>query len=527
MITRMLNEANIAEIRLKTGDLMVANFNRLNCKHASFFMVLLFFEWVMAVMFALVVSPQTWIGTQSMIHIHVWAAMILGAMIISMPIFLLKTAPEKTLTRHVVAVAQMLMSVLLIHLSGGRIETHFHVFVSLALLSYYRDWRVLVTASVVIAVDHYIRGIFWPESVFGVLIAGQWRWLEHTAWVVFEDIGLFYAIKQSVFEMRIMAERQATLSVINFNFEQLVAEKTSALKEANAQLRIESENREKLQRQLMQGQKMESLGHMAAGVAHEINNPMAYVISNIQSLIRLGKPLEAINAEINQLKAHREANNDDAVLEGAGSLIACHDENRLGRKLSRYSETLDETMEGAIRIKEIVENMKRFSREGEKAFKPASIEEILDATLRILDHQLKYTIQVKKHYGQLPEVACRSNELGQVFLNIIQNAAQSIKGVGIIRLTTWFDDDFIYVSIKDNGAGIPKDKLSHIFDPFFTTKSVGEGTGLGLSLSYGIVQSHQGDIRVTSQVGKGTEFVVSVSRHLVADDQTADKEVSV
>ena len=146
------------------------------------------FQWLMGIVFALWVSPLAWDGPVSRTHLHVWAAIILGGIISLFPALLGLLRPGLPSTRYVIAVAQMLMGALLIHLTGGRIETHFHVFGSLAFLAFYRDWRVLIPATVVVALDHMLRGIFWPQSVYGVVVASQWRWLEHAAWVLFEDV---------------------------------------------------------------------------------------------------------------------------------------------------------------------------------------------------------------------------------------------------------------------------------------------------------------------------------------------------
>src|SRR5204862_3069020 len=145
------------------------------------------------------------------VHLHVWAAVFVGGAISLFPALLAIFRPGRPSTRYTIAVAQMLMGALLIHLSGGRIETHFHVFGSLAFLAFYRDWRVLIPATVVVALDHMLRGYFWPQSVYGVLVASQWRWIEHAAWVVFEDVFLVVSCLRSVAEMRQTAERTAAL----------------------------------------------------------------------------------------------------------------------------------------------------------------------------------------------------------------------------------------------------------------------------------------------------------------------------
>ena len=172
---------------------------------------LMAFQWLLGIVFSLWVSPLTWEGPVSQTHVHVWSAVLLGGVISIFPALLGWFRAGEPMTRHVIAVAQLLMGALLIHLTGGRLETHFHVFGSLAFLAFYRDWRVLIPATVVVALDHMLRGMFWPQSVYGVVVASQWRWLEHAAWVVFEDIFLVVACVRSVAEMRQTADRTATL----------------------------------------------------------------------------------------------------------------------------------------------------------------------------------------------------------------------------------------------------------------------------------------------------------------------------
>jgi methyl-accepting chemotaxis protein len=176
-----------------------------------FFAGLLGLEWVLGILAALFIAPRTWAGTSSQVHVHVWAALLLGGGIVALPIALARLRPGRTETRHVIAAGQMLVSALWIHLTGGRIETHFHVFGSLAILAYYRDWRVLVTASTVVAIDHLLRGIYWPQSVYGVLAGAQWRWLEHAGWVAFQDAFLIRFCLEGIRDMREAAEREATL----------------------------------------------------------------------------------------------------------------------------------------------------------------------------------------------------------------------------------------------------------------------------------------------------------------------------
>jgi diguanylate cyclase (GGDEF)-like protein len=221
------------------------------CKRTDrMFAGLMAVQWVAAIAAALWLAPKTWAGPYSQTHIHVWAAVFLGGAISLFPMTLALVRPGETSTRYVIATAQMLMSSLLIHLTGGRIETHFHVFGSLAFLAFYRDWRVLVPATVVVAADHFLRGVFWPESVYGVLTVSNWRWLEHAGWVLFEDTFLFIAIKRNVSEMWSIAARTDEIKGLNESLENRVTERTIQLVNANEELTREVRERKQAEEQL-------------------------------------------------------------------------------------------------------------------------------------------------------------------------------------------------------------------------------------------------------------------------------------
>jgi PAS domain S-box-containing protein len=217
-------------------------------------------QWLAGVIAAFLISPRSWSGAQSEVHVHVWAAVLLGGVITILPVLLALTQPGTILTRHAVAVGQMLMSALLIHLSGGRIETHFHIFGSLAILAFYRDWKVLISASALVYVDHLVRGIFWPESVYGTLQAPVWRSLEHAGWVVFEVAFLIISIRKSLSEMWIVAERQAKLEALNENIERVVGERTGELRREITERGQAEEQLKKSQTQLAQAQKIAHFG---------------------------------------------------------------------------------------------------------------------------------------------------------------------------------------------------------------------------------------------------------------------------
>jgi two-component system sensor histidine kinase/response regulator len=200
------------------------------------FVGLFLFQWAAAVGLALWVTPLTWAGADRSTHPHVWAALLLGLAVISLPVALGVLQPGRALTRHVIAAGQMLTGALLIHLTGGRIETHFHVFGSLALLSFYRDWRVLVTASLVAAGDHFVRGLAWPESIYGGP-AGAWRWAEHIGWVAFIDVFLVYLCRRSARDQVATAERQAAVEAAHEGVEGLVRQRTAELEERESRFR--------------------------------------------------------------------------------------------------------------------------------------------------------------------------------------------------------------------------------------------------------------------------------------------------
>ena len=224
-------------IERRTNELLNAQKLDLYRRTDRLFAGLMAFQWLAGIAAALWISPRTWIGSTSYVHLHVWAAVFLGGAISLFPILLVWWRPGAASTRYSIAVGQMLTSALLIHLTGGRIETHFHVFGSLALLAFYRDWRVFIPATVVVAADHMIRGIYYPQSVFGILTASPWRWLEHAGWVVFEDIFLLVSCHRSTEEMRTLAERQASLETTNETIERTVRERTAELHKAELQYR--------------------------------------------------------------------------------------------------------------------------------------------------------------------------------------------------------------------------------------------------------------------------------------------------
>jgi signal transduction histidine kinase len=257
--------------------------------------------------------------------------------------------------------------------------------------------------------------------------------------------------------------------------------------------------------QLLQAEKMASIGQLAAGVAHEINNPIGYVGSNLGTLREYVNALLDIIAEF-ESRAPRLPAADVAALREA---MSAHEFEYLRKDIVCL---LEESTAGVHRVKQIVQDLKDFSHAGEKAWLWADLHKGLDSTLNIVQNEIKYVASVTRRYGDIPQVECLASQLNQVFLNLLVNAAHSFAGAtrhgSIVVTTGCLGEGEVFVEVADDGCGIAPEHLTRIFDPFFTTKPVGTGTGLGLSLSYGIVRRHGGRIEVSSERDVGTTFRV-------------------
>jgi signal transduction histidine kinase len=259
---------------------------------------------------------------------------------------------------------------------------------------------------------------------------------------------------------------------------------------------------ERLQAQLVQTEKMASLGQLSAGIAHELNNPAGFVYGN----------MDLLQGYIAELVKLFDAYNQVALPAEAAALVSSlKTEIGYERLMSDLGPIISDCREGAQRICDVVKNLRLFSRLDEAEFKSININEGIDSTIRLLSsYYSSGRIVLRRDYAELPLVNCYAGQLNQVWMNLLVNAAQAVGDQGEVTISSRLEDNSVAVAISDTGCGIPEDKLSKIFDPFFTTKPVGEGTGLGLSISYGIVERHGGTINVLTQVGKGTTFTVTI-----------------
>ncbi|WP_300759713.1 ATP-binding protein [Janthinobacterium sp.] len=255
--------------------------------------------------------------------------------------------------------------------------------------------------------------------------------------------------------------------------------------------------------QLLQSEKMASIGQLAAGIAHEINNPIGFVNSNMSSLQTYVGTLFDVIAQYEE--AMRQPLAASAL---AARVQQVRGQADLAFLQADMVDLVRESMDGLKRVRDIVQALKDFSHVGETDWQIANLHAGLDSTLNIVSNELKYKARIEKHYGDLPQINCLASQLNQVFMNLLVNAGQAISGEGVISIRTGHADGWVWVEIGDTGAGIAPEHLNRIFEPFFTTKAVGSGTGLGLSLSYGIVMKHGGRIEVASVPGQGTRFTV-------------------
>ncbi|WLI13763.1 MULTISPECIES: ATP-binding protein [Pseudomonas] len=290
------------------------------------------------------------------------------------------------------------------------------------------------------------------------------------------------------------------------HLEHLVDQRTDQFKQASEALQREIDERKQLESQLVQSEKLASLGQLAAGVAHEINNPIGFISSNLGALDGYFKQLQSM------LDAYREAENAIGSSEVIDRLGQLRERVELDFLREDIPLLIKESKDGIGRVGQIVKDLKDFSRvDSNQEWQWTNLQQGIESTLNIVANELKYKADVVKEYKELPDIECLPSQINQVIMNLIVNASQAMGPErGTITLRTGLEGETVSIEVADTGIGIEPDNLQKIFDPFYTTKPVGQGTGLGLSLSYGIVKKHQGDISVRSEVGVGSTFRVEL-----------------
>ena len=475
---------------------------------------LLAFEWIGVMLLAGLRSPFTWEGVDWHIHPHLYAAVFLGGAIVSLPIALAVFNTGTVITRHTIAIAQMLMSGLLIHVGDGRIEMHFHIFGSLAFLAFYRDWRVLVTATVVTALDHLMRGIYMPLSVYGVLWASLWRTAEHAGWVLFEDIFLIGSCIQGVREMRGIAQNRALLEHSYRDVEMKIQERTAQLKTA--------------QDDLLKAARTAGMAEIATSVLHNVGNVLNSV--NVSATIvadklrqseipSLGKISEMIIEHKPDLAGFLTTDQRGKLIpDFITELAAC-----LGQEQTAMLDEVVNLSKGIDHIKQIVAAQQSMAKKSnlQSAAKP---ESLLESALSMQGIALAPEVEIRREYSDCTLAMLDSHKVLQILINLISNARQAVQakppGKRCVTLrmetVTTADGDRLRYQVVDNGMGIAEENLSRIFSHGFTTKS--EGHGFGLHSAANAAREMAGSLTATSEGrNKGAIFTLEIPFISVAE----------
>jgi signal transduction histidine kinase len=439
------------------------------------FAVLMLLQWITAIAIAFVVSPRTWIGDEARVHAHVWAAVLLGGALSGLPILIAQAMPGAPLTRHVIAVAQMLWSALLIHLTGGRIETHFHVFGSLAFLAFYKDWHVLVTATAVVAADHFVRGIWWPLSVFGVVTESYYRWIEHAVWVLFEDVILIHYCLRGRRESWAIAQREADLSAANDG----LAEQNRERCRAEAEVRRLYDDLTIAHEQVVAASQVKS--QFLANMSHELRTPLNAIIGYSELL------------QVMTTRKHDTTYTTDLQrIQKAGNHL-----------LTLINDILDisKIEAGKLQLEMEVFDVSMMLDEINETIQPLASQNSNEFTVHVANDLSPVhadCTRLKQCLLNLLSNACKFTHTGEIHFSIVQELLHG--------------QEFVTFRVADTGVGLTDEEATRLFQPFSqadasTTRKFG-GTGLGLAITKNLCEAMDGSISLQSQPGDGSTFTI-------------------
>ncbi|MGD9721938.1 MAG: ATP-binding protein [Pirellulales bacterium] len=483
-----------AEVAARADALLAEQFSRLHRGVDDLFAYLLVLQWIGGVCAALWIAPGNWAAADDQTRTHFWTAVVLGGIATSVPVYLVLALPGARLTRHVIAVSQMLWSALLIHLTGGRAETHFHVLGSLALLACYRDWHVLLTATIVATIDHFARGVWWPASIYGVPEVAPLRAIEHAGWMLFEDLFLVLAIHRSIRDMREIAQNQARLERTNDRVETEVHQQTRALHDYTRQLEQARTTLEEQARALARQAQELSVARIQAESA---NRAKSEFLANMSHEIRT--PMTAIIGYADLLQAS---------LHGEEDLKAV-------RTIKRNGEFLLEIINDILDLSKVEAGKLALER------LPCSPCQIVADVVQLMRVRAdaKGLPLVSEFVGEIPQsIMTDPTRLRQILLNLLGNAIK-FSDHGEIRVRsqvvrTLGSPPALRIDVIDQGIGMTADQVDRLFQPFTqadpsTARRFG-GSGLGLSISLRLAEMLGGTICVASRPNKGSTFSLTI-----------------
>ena len=514
---RLLSEHDVQnEINARTNQLMSELEHREKCKIDRGFFWLMFMQWCLGTLVAVVVSPYTWIGETKIVHLHVWFAFAFGSCLSAYPMWLIWKRPGEPKTRMVVSIAQAVWTCLLIHLTGGRIETHFHAFASLAFLAAYKDVRVLVIATAVIAIDHLVRGMVWPASVYGVAISSGFRFLEHAGWLLFMVVFLIWSCLRRNKEALEKYHRRAVL-----------------------------EEQAKLNEQMIHVSREAGKAEIATGVLHNVGNVMNSV--NVSADILRDQMQSKVYTRLKAAHSLLQEHQPDLPSFFANDKRAENFIPFIGQLNDDVDELLDEInnlQEKLSHVNSVVASQQDLATMSglTSTFHPR--DAVNSAVSMFRELLQRSNISIECEIGEETTISSDKQRLIQVLVNLIRNAKHAITDAGVspglinIKLFTLaenatpteknrienipvqepdsnndlnLDISRLVIQIADNGSGIAKDDLDKIFQHGFSTRKDRGGHGFGLHHTICVLQELGGCLTAESEgLGKGATFTIQL-----------------